>query len=243
MAYLLLYWNDCHCHLYAIRLSQGERSTNGLAKLHGIFIAVAALLAYDGHQMTFDIILPSVGRLSILQAVESVLHQEHKDWHLWVVCDGLRGLANIITSENVTVIGSEASAHEDFGAWARNHGISLGSNPWIAYIDDDDVWLPNHLSTLSSLLAEHPQATMLRTAGRAFSWRRKSPRSKEHVRKLSGVNSIDILTVGMAHTRNLFKLTEGWRPEDNHDKLLWNAMKAAGGVPAESEAVTFEFAR
>lgn len=193
--------------------------------------------------MKFDIILPSVGRLSLMQAIESVLHQDHEDWHLWVMCDGIGGLEYVIDDPRVTVVGSDTPCHEDFGAWARNKGITMGTSPWITYIDDDDVWLSNHLSTLSSLLAEHPQATMLRTAGRSFSWRRKSPRSKERVRKLSGVNSTDILTVGMAHSRELFKCTAGWMPVDNHDKLLWNAMKDMGGVPAESEAVTFEFAR
>jgi glycosyltransferase involved in cell wall biosynthesis len=194
-------------------------------------------------QVKFDIILPSVGRLSVLQAVESVIRQDHDDWHLWVVCDGLRGLANIIDSDKITVIGSNAPAHEDFGAWARNHGISLGSNPWIAYIDDDDVWLPNHLSTFKDLLSRHPDATMLRSAGRSFSWRRKSPRSKERVRKLSTINETDILTVGMAHTRELFKCTAGWLPCDNHDKLLWNAMLGAGGKAMVMPSVTFEFAR
>lgn len=193
--------------------------------------------------MNFDIILPSVGRLSLLHAIESVLHQDHVEWKLWVVCDGMRGLQYVIDDPRVTVVGSETPCHEDFGAWARNTGIALGTNPWITYIDDDDVWLPNHLSTLSSLLAENPHATMLRTAGRSFSWRRKSPRSKEHVRKTGAVNSTDILTVGMAHSRELFMQTAGWLPCDNHDKLLWNAMKGVGGVPAESEAVTFEFAR
>lgn len=191
----------------------------------------------------FDIILPSVGRLSLLHAIESVLHQDHVDWSLWIICDGMRGLEYLVDDKRVVVAGSDAPCHEDFGAWARNKGVTMSENPWITYIDDDDVWLPNHLSTLSSLLAEHPQATMLRTAGRSFSWRRKSPRSKERIRKVGAVNDTDILTVGMAHTRDLFKCTAGWLPCDNHDKLLWNAMKGVGGVPAESDSVTFEFAR
>lgn len=193
--------------------------------------------------MKFDIILPSVGRLTLLHAIESVLHQDHVDWNLWVMCDGIRGLEYLINDKRVVVVGAEGPCHEDFGAWARNTGIALGSNPWIAYIDDDDVWLPNHLSTLSSLLTENPQATMLRTVGRSFYWRRKSPRSKERVRKLSGVNSDDILTVGMAHTRLLWNGTPGWVSCDNHDKILWNEMKIMGGIDVVSNAITFEFAR
>jgi len=191
----------------------------------------------------FDIILPSVGRLSLFQAIDSVLHQEHKDWNLYVVCDGIGHLEGAVDDPRVQVLTSDQPRHQDFGAWARNKGIAVGTNPWIAYIDDDDIWLPNHLSTLSSLREENSQATLLRTSGRSFYWRRKSPRSKETVRKLGQVNTTDILTVGMSHRRDLFKLTEGWKPEDNHDKTLWNAMKSLGALSVESEAVTFEFAR
>jgi glycosyltransferase involved in cell wall biosynthesis len=193
--------------------------------------------------INFDIILPSVGRLSLLQAIESVLHQDYHHWRLWIVCDGIGRLEQVINDDRVTVLGANDPCHEDFGAWARNKGIAEGSNQWIAYIDDDDVWHPNHLSTISSLLEASPHATMVRTAGQSFSWRRKSPRSKERIRKLSGINSSDILTVGMAHTRELFTRTAGWLPQDNHDKLLWNAMVGIGGVPVLTDNVTFEFAR
>lgn len=192
---------------------------------------------------SFDIILPSIGRISLLQAVESVLNQSHQDWRLYIVCDGMTRLESIIEDERVTVIGADGPQHQDFGAWARNRGIEAGSNPWIAYIDDDDVWLPDHLSTFNDLLSRHPDATMLRSAGRSFYWSRKSPRSKEHVRKLSTVNDTDILTVGMAHGRELFKLTTGWLPCDNHDKFLWNAMLEVGGKAIVTPNVTFEFAR
>jgi glycosyltransferase involved in cell wall biosynthesis len=159
------------------------------------------------------------------------------------MCDGIGGLEYLVEDPRVTVVGANGPCHEDFGAWARNRGIAMGANPWIAYIDDDDVWLPNHLSTISSLLSEHPQATMVRTSGQPFSWRHKSSRSKDTVRKIGQPNTTDILTVGMAHTRELFKCTAGWMPQDNHDKLLWNAMIGSGGLPVVTDQVTFEFAR
>lgn len=193
--------------------------------------------------MSFDIILPSVGRLSVFQAIESVLHQDYSDWHLWIVCDGMKGLDRAIGDSRVTVLGSDVPQHGDFGAWARNTGIAAGQNPWIAYIDDDDVWLTNHLSTITSLHESNPHATMIHTAGQSFYLRRKSPRSKERVFKLGQVNIIDVLTVGMSHTRELFNRTNGWQPRDNHDKLLWNEMLSLGGSPLVDNAVTFQFAR
>jgi len=193
--------------------------------------------------MTFDIILPSVGRLSVFQAIESVLHQDFTDWKLWIVCDGISGLDRAVGDDRVTVIGSDVPQHSDFGAWARNTGIAAGQNEWIAYIDDDDVWLPNHLSAISSLRAENPHATMIRMAGQSFSFRTKSPRSKSKVRKIGTINATDILTVGMSHSRELFNKTKGWQPCDNHDKILWNEMLLLGGAAIASDAVTFQFAR
>lgn len=193
--------------------------------------------------MTFDIILPSVGRLSVFQAVESVLHQDFTDWRLWIVCDGMTGLDRAIGDDRVTILGSDLQQHGDFGAWARNRGVAAGANPWIAYIDDDDIWLPRHLSIIAGLLETNPQATLVRTAGQSFYLRRKSPRSKERVLKIGQINTTDILTVGMAHSRELFNKTNGWQPCDNHDKILWNEMLSQGGSPVVSDAVTFQFAR
>lgn len=171
----------------------------------------------------FDIVLPTIGRDSLLAATESVQKQTYQNWRLITVQD----------TEN----------RGDYGAWARNTAITIGENEWIAYIDDDDIWLPHHLETLSRLLVEAPYATMLRTAGQAFSWKHKSPRSSKLMRKLGQINSTDFMTVGMAHTRELFEKTQGWQPCDNHDKLLWEEMLSLGGIPIATDSITYQFQR
>lgn len=195
--------------------------------------------------MKFDIILPSIGRKSLAEAANSVFDQEYQDWHLYIVCDGSTlGIWPRCESmfEKTSIIHLQ-DRHNDSGAWARNAAIQAGKSEWIAYLDDDDIFLPNHLQILSECANLHPEANMLRTLGRSFSWRHKSPRSSKLVRKVGAVNSQDILTVGMAHTREIFKKTSGWQPVDNHDHILWREMLAAGGVPAVAQDVTFEFER
>jgi len=192
--------------------------------------------------MKFSVILPTVGRPSVFAAVKSVIDQSYNNWELIIVHDG--GGNDFPEDHRILEIYyRDIPAHNDSGAWARNIAISRGQAEWIAYIDDDDVWLPNHLTILSELGRLHPEANMLRTIGQSFSWRHKSPRSSKLVRKLGPVNSQDILTVGMAHTRELFKRTTGWQPVDNHDHLLWREMLTAGGVSAIAHEVTFEFER
>lgn len=195
--------------------------------------------------MKFDIILPTIGRASIHKTIESVLAQEYKEWRLILVFDGYLPPLNefeYVLNYDVRWCDSHFP-HNDSGAWARNTGIQGSDNEWICYIDDDDEYLPNHLTTLVELSKLNPEANMLRTAGQSFSWRHKSPRSKKLVRKIGAVNSTDILTVGMAHTREIFNRTSGWKPEDNHDLKLWQEMIAAGGIGYKDNQVTFQFAR
>lgn len=175
-------------------------------------------------------------------AVQSVIEQRYSNWQLTIVHDG--GGNDFPQDDRILEIYyRDIPRHNDYGAWARNLAIARGQAEWIAYLDDDDIFLPNHLQTFSECAKLHPEANMLRTIGQSFSWRHKSPRSSKLVRKVGPVNSQDILTVGMSHTRELFNQTSGWLPVDNHDHILWREMIAAGGVPAISQEVTFEFER
>lgn len=193
--------------------------------------------------MWFDIILPTIGRSSLYQAVRSVLDQEYPHWFLYIIEDGTPCSFEDIKDERVIMYTRIGLPNNDYGAWARNYGISQSSSEWIAYIDDDDEWLPGHLSTLVELIKLNPEANMLRTAGQSFTWRHKSPRSSKLIKKLGSVNTEDILTVGMCHTRKLFQKTHGFQPCDNHDKLLWEEMIQQGGKPAITNQVTFQFER
>jgi glycosyltransferase involved in cell wall biosynthesis len=197
--------------------------------------------------MGFDIILPTIGRPSLSVAIQSILAQEYQYWNLFVVRDRWEGEDGIpMNDDRIHTFGVDGGG-KDYGAFARNAGITLpiGSkikiNDWIAYIDDDDTWLPHHLLVLSAYVATG--ATMIRTAGQSFKLSRRSPRSSERRKKLGPVNSTDVLTVGMAHTRELYGKTRGWQSCDNHDHILWADMLAAGGQPRVSEAVTFQFER
>lgn len=196
--------------------------------------------------LRFDIILPTIGRESLRRAIDSVIKQSYQDWLLWIIADQIV-IPNcwpmelddrIIVYETI-----DLPASPDSGARARNFGIHQGDADWIAYIDDDDEWLPNHLETHARMIEENPGVSMSRTAGQSFMMKHKSPRSSKKARKLGPINTIDILTVGMAHTRTLFSKTDGWQACDNHDHLLWKQLLAAGGQYVSSDEVTFLFER
>lgn len=192
--------------------------------------------------MKFDIIMPTLGRDSLPRAVESVVQQRHTDWVLYIIGDGtVPQITFTVPANKVYLIGTERS--NDFGASQRNQGIYLASSPWIAYLDDDDVWYPDHLSTIVKLAEVDPKANLFKTGAQEMKWVHKSPRHKEKVLKLRGINLDDPLTITLAHSRELFHKTQGWQPCDNHDHLLFKEMLAAGGVLAKTEHITTLFLR
>lgn len=44
---------------------------------------------------------------------------------------------------------------------ARNAGVSAATGEWVAFLDGDDVWLPNHLEVVAPILARHPEADIV----------------------------------------------------------------------------------
>jgi len=195
--------------------------------------------------MNFDIVLPTILRSSLHNTIDSVVNQTHHEWTLHIIQHGDYASDMMMQMwPDSRIRWHHIDKHgEDSGASARNFGISQGTSDWICYIDDDDEYLPNHLTTLVSLSTLNPEANMLRTAGQSFSWKHKSPRSSKLIKKFGAVNDTDILTVGMAHTRELLNRSSGWKPEDNHDKKLWNEMLSLGGKSAVTNQVTFQFER
>ena len=110
----------------------------------------------------------------ISEAVESVLAQSYSEWELLLVDDG--------STDGSTAIALEyASNHPQrvrylTHAGKENRGISASQNlairnsrgEYIAFLDADDVWMPEKLEQQVGLLDCHPEAGML--YGQTFYW-------------------------------------------------------------------------
>ncbi len=77
-------------------------------------------------------------------------------------------------------------------AVARNHGLSLATGAWVAFLDQDDLWHPEHLQRAVSWLDEHPDVRIVFVREIAFSTIDESKRLREMDELAGGWASIRV---------------------------------------------------
>lgn len=106
-----------------------------------------------------SVIIPTHNRpLTLKKAVLSVLNQTYRDLELIVIDDGLKERAEKIISEinDPRLIYLKHETEKGGGA-ARNTGIKAAQSNFIAFLDDDDEWLPEKLSLQMAQFKNTPQ--------------------------------------------------------------------------------------
>jgi glycosyltransferase involved in cell wall biosynthesis len=110
-----------------------------------------------------SVIIPTYNRGRIIEeAVDSALAQDYKDFELIVVDDG----STDNTSEILASYGDDISVffQKNKGvSAARNRGITEASGQFIAFLDSDDLWLPQKLSTQVEFFRQRPDALICQT--------------------------------------------------------------------------------
>lgn len=89
----------------------------------------------------FSVVLPTFNRGHLLEhAVQSVLNQSFTNWDLWVIDDGstdnTKDVVLAFNDDRIHYVYQENSER----SVARNHGISLASGSYIAFLDSDDCY-------------------------------------------------------------------------------------------------------
>lgn len=97
------------------------------------------------------------GRRYLREAVESVMHQTDLPHELLVVDDGstdgsLEILDELTPSFPIRVFRQDHAGQSA----ARNHGIREAEGEFIAFLDQDDTWYPQHLELLCAPMSEDP---------------------------------------------------------------------------------------
>jgi glycosyltransferase involved in cell wall biosynthesis len=101
-----------------------------------------------------SVIVPTCNRRDMLgRCLSSILSQTLQPFEIIVVNDAGEPVADIIAEHNSSgLIRYETHTTNQGASAARNTGLRLAKGAYIAYLDDDDTYLPSHLQTVVSAL-------------------------------------------------------------------------------------------
>jgi len=149
-------------------------------------IAQQSLMNENQKKPLVSVIIPTFNRDRMLKAaIESVLAQEYQNMELIVVDDG----STDNTAELLNAYGHRLSIISQRNAGvsaARNAGIAAASGRYIAFLDSDDLWLPQKLTMQVQFFNLHPDVLICQTEE---IWMRDGRRVNPKLRhqKLSGM--------------------------------------------------------
>jgi len=110
-----------------------------------------------------SVIIPTYNRAACLkEAIESVINQTYKQLELIVVDDGSTDTTGELLQQYGTVLSVLHTSHRGPSA-ARNCGIAAARGEHIAFLDSDDVWLPDKLRAQILFFQDHPEARVCQT--------------------------------------------------------------------------------
>lgn len=110
--------------------------------------------------MKVSVVIPTYNRpRRVVQALESVLAQTHRDFEVIIVDDG----STDETRERLRPLLHESRVRYVYQnnagvAAARNAGIARSSAEIVSFLDSDDLWKPNKLECEVSFMSRHPEA-------------------------------------------------------------------------------------
>jgi len=110
-----------------------------------------------------SVVIPTYNRGWIIkEAIDSVLAQDYRNFQLIVVDDGSTdNTMDILDSyqEDIHVVPQK---NRGVSA-ARNQGLEQASGSFIAFLDSDDIWLPQKLSSQVAFFNSNPDALICQT--------------------------------------------------------------------------------
>ncbi|AFG36157.1 glycosyltransferase family 2 protein [Spirochaeta africana] len=112
----------------------------------------------------FSVIIPLHNKAPyIAAAVTSVLRQTWQELELIIVDDASTDnsleICKQFTDKRISIY--QRNLPGPGGYAARNYGMQKAQGKWIAFLDADDQWMPDHLQKMVALAQAHPDAYFL----------------------------------------------------------------------------------
>lgn len=114
-----------------------------------------------------SVIIPTHNRGEMLRrAIDSVLNQTYRDLELIVIADGCTDNTDeIVAAYNDSRMKFFVHEKSRGASAARNTGIRASTGQYIAFLDDDDEWLPDKLKAQVAAIEKSPPEV-----GLVYSW-------------------------------------------------------------------------
>lgn len=111
----------------------------------------------------FTVVMPLFNKAAFIEAtLASIAAQTFGDYEVVVVDDGS-------TDSGPTLVEAAGNRvrllrqHNAGPGLARNAGIAAAKGEWIAFLDADDLWRPDHLQTFADMIGACPAADLVAT--------------------------------------------------------------------------------
>ncbi|RIA10422.1 glycosyltransferase involved in cell wall biosynthesis [Flavobacteriaceae bacterium MAR_2010_72] len=109
----------------------------------------------------------------IYNTLNSVLRQSFKDFEVIIINDGSTddspNIVRAISDNRIQLIDKK----NEGVSVARNLGIKVSKSNYTAFLDADDIWMPDHLKNLKELIEHFPNCGLYCTAYETFFYNKK----------------------------------------------------------------------
>jgi hypothetical protein len=124
----------------------------------------------DNNNSLITFIIPTINRIRLFLTIKSLLSQKINNWKAIIIFDGCRptnsDLINLLNDNrflyfSINKLGIIKDITHGAAGFVRNIGMNLVTTPWIGFIDDDDILLPNYTSSLVEELNITPNVDLI----------------------------------------------------------------------------------
>jgi glycosyltransferase involved in cell wall biosynthesis len=113
------------------------------------------------HPFSISVIIPVYnGERYLGEVIESVLAQSRPPTEILIVDDGSTDSSLAVAQRYTPQARCHSLPHGGPGA-ARNQGVRLAQGDYLAFVDADDLWLPDKLANQLAYLQTHPETDMV----------------------------------------------------------------------------------
>jgi len=94
-------------------------------------------------------IIPTIGRSTLINSINSLKNQTVKDWYAIIIFDGISCNIDIDLDDNrIKILECEKKGvNINSAGEVRNYGMSFVETKWIAFLDDDDIIQHDYIET------------------------------------------------------------------------------------------------